>query len=523
MEDHADDPQINILFPTPLSFMRLHKAFLLRLFWDFLTIMFLVLIMCLWVTWQDPKKIKKWLCYGLITLGFAVIINYSFQILQDILNRSVRPIHLGDTDVYLHMAAQKWTSPDFYQGLRQFGVPLLYSLVNGAKNTRNIIQLQTVLSYVSWTYLAFVAACFLKDYLTKAVVFFLIAFIPLNSSIHYWNMVLLSESISFSFLALFLGAYLWYYNTHSVPSVIFLAVVASLFVLMRDTDAYLLLFMILPILFVLAQNIRKKMKTALRHVMLLSFFLFLFIGSVFSASDMHYEEGITPFTNNRQYFSFLNVMGQIILPFGDRVKYFEAHGLTVTPALMSREGTWASSDDWQWFNDPELATQREWLYRHGKSTYARYLIAHPGYVFSEAFNARDILLFLMGEQDAWFHKMVKPIPTKMFSIFFINNEQRLRFFLFIFIVAAILVCVEHIGKRKGNAGGYLKNIHLILYIILITIPYGLLCYHGDPMEVDRHALSNIIRLNVGVVLLYMFMIDLLINNMRILKRPITNQ
>jgi hypothetical protein len=258
-----------------------------------------------------------------------------------------------------------------------------------------------------------------------------------------------------------------------------------------------------------------------RHAVLLSLFICLFIGSVLSANDMHFRDSITPFTNSRQYFSLINVMGQIILPFEDRVNYFEAHGLSVTPALMSREGKWTSSDNWQWYNNPELASQREWLYRHGKSTYAKYLITHPGYVFSEAFNARHLLLFLMGEQDAWFHKMVKPIPTKLISIFFINNEQQLRFFVFIFIVATILVCAEHIGKRKENAIGYFNNIYLILYIILISVPYGLLCYHGDPMEVDRHALSNIIRLNVGGVLLYMFMMDFLMNYMRILEHPVS--
>ena len=40
---------------------------------------------------------------------------------------------------------------------------------------------------------------------------------------------------------------------------------------------------------------------------------------MFSANDMHFNDSFPPpFTNNRQYFSLLNVMGQIILPFEDR-------------------------------------------------------------------------------------------------------------------------------------------------------------------------------------------------------------
>ena len=137
---------------------------------------------------------------------------------------------------------------------------MLYSLVNGANNKQNIILLQMILSYAGWTSLAFVAVSVLKDDLTKAAVFLLIAFIPLNNSIHSWNTVILSESISFSFLAFFLGAYLWYFNTRSIPSILLLAVIASFLVLMRDTDAFLVLLMTPPILWILVQQIKKKAK-----------------------------------------------------------------------------------------------------------------------------------------------------------------------------------------------------------------------------------------------------------------------
>jgi hydroxyacylglutathione hydrolase len=228
MDDHADDPQINIVLPAPLSFKRLHNAVYLILFRDFFAILFLGLIIYLWLNWRDPKNIKKWICYGLITLVFATVLIYFFQSCRDILSRSISSFEQGDTNVYSHLVAKKWTSSDFYQGLRHFSVPLLYSLINGEKNTINIILLQTVLSYVSWTFLAFTVACVLKDYLTKAIVFCLIALIPVNYSIYSWNMVILGGSISFSFLALFLGACLWYYKTGSIPSSMFLVFIASI-------------------------------------------------------------------------------------------------------------------------------------------------------------------------------------------------------------------------------------------------------------------------------------------------------
>jgi glyoxylase-like metal-dependent hydrolase (beta-lactamase superfamily II) len=142
MDDHANDPQINIVLPAPLSFKRLHNAFFLRLFGDFFAILFLGLIMYLWMKWQDPKNIKKWICYSLITLGFVTVLIYFFQSCKYVLSQ--------------------------------------------------------------------------------------IASIPLYNSIHCWNMVILSGSISFSFLALFFGACLWYHKNHSISSIIFLAVIVSM-------------------------------------------------------------------------------------------------------------------------------------------------------------------------------------------------------------------------------------------------------------------------------------------------------
>ncbi len=104
-------------------------------------------------------------------------------------------------------------------------------------------------------------------------------------------------------------------------------------------------------------------------------------------------------------------------------------------------------------------------------------------------------------------------------MFFLNNETQVRFALVIIAFALILFIIGQIRWKKGEMKESLTNIGLISYIILIAVPYGLICYHGDPMEVDRHALGNIIRLNVGVVLLYMLLIDLWITRVQQAKEP----
>ena len=348
IDTNADDPQCYIRLEGPLlPLQEVHPSYHRALFLSFCIILLSVFLIYLWVNWNAPRNMKKWICYGLITVGFVIITFYGVQTCLGILNRSIQPFGGGDTEVFLHMAALKWTNPYFYHGLRPWTVPILHSLVNGAKNIHNIILLQSIVSYVSWIFLAFIVVCFLKDYLAKVVAFFLIAFIPLNGFIHHYSLVILSESLSFSFLAVFLGSYLWYTNKQSILSVICLAIVALIFAFTRDTDAYRVLLMTLPILILIVQHIRNKVPGVTRHTVLFIVFIFIFIGSDLSSSNIKCRDCVHPYTNARWHMPIVNNLLQRILPFEDRVKYYEAHGLPVTSALMAMKYKYASSDNWQ--------------------------------------------------------------------------------------------------------------------------------------------------------------------------------
>jgi hypothetical protein len=218
--------------------------------------------------------------------------------------------------------------------------------------------------------------------------------------------------------------------------------------------------------------------------------------------------------NARWFMPTMNNLFQRILPFEDRVKFYADHGLPVTPELMAMKYQWASSNDWQAAFDPKLAAQREWNYLHGRQTYMKFLISHPTYTFSSAYEHRGVLLYLDGSEKAWFHDMVKPINTKVLSLFFLNNAHNLKVFMVLCPVSLILILIFYPVRQRKNREGHLVTIPLIVYIILTTIPIGMLIFHGDIMDLARHSFTNIIQLNVGVVLFYLFMVDLLIMRMR---------
>ena len=512
MAPEADDPQIYILPKELLPiFEKINPSFYIHMLLNFFVVLLLVFFIYLWVNLNDPKNMKKWICYGSITVGFVIIAFYGVQTSLGILNRSIQPFGGGDTEVYLHMAALKWTNPYFYHGLRPWTVPILHSLVNGAKNIHNIILLQSIISYVSWIFLAFMVVCFLKDYLVRVFAFFLMAFIPFSGFIHHYNLVILSESLSFSFLAVFLGSYLWYTNKRSILSVVFLAIVALLFAFTRDTDAYRVLLMTLPILLLIIQEIRKKTRGVIRHTILLIVFIFIFIGSNHSTSNIHCRDCVTSYMNARWFMPIVNNVFQRILPFEDRVKYFEEHGLPVTPALMAMKDKWASSNNWQSAFDPKLAAEREWIYRHGRQTYMKYLITHPEYVFTSAIDYRDALLYLDGERNAWYQGTAKPFDARF--VFFLNDDRDLKMFLVLFLSSLILVLIIYVRDGKED-GGHIMRVLLISYMIITAIPLGILIFHGDLMDLARHSYTNIIQLNLGFVLFYLFMADVLMMKMR---------
>ena len=515
IDTNANDPQIYIRLEKPLQIPpEIHPSYHKTLFLSFSVILLSVLLIYLWVNWNDEKNIKKWICYGLISMGFAIVTFHCLQTCLGIFNRSIQPFGGGDTEVFIHMAALKWTNPYFYHGLRPLTVPLLYSLVNGAENMHNIIIMQTIISCVSWIFIALMVVYFLKDYLVKVFAFFLIAFIPLNGFIHHYNLVILSESLSFSFFAVFLGSCLWYYNKRSILSVIFLAFVALIFAFTRDTDAYRVLLMTLPILLLIVQQIRNKARGVMRHAVLFIIFILIFIGSNYSTSNMHCRDCTTSYMNARWYMPMMNNIFQRILPFEDRVKYFEEHGLPVTPESVAMKYMWASSNNWQSAYDPKLAALREWNYLHGRQTYMKYLITHPKYAFSSAFDYKDPLLYLDGTPNAWFHEMVQPIDARILSVFFLNDDRDLKMFLVLFLSSLILVLIIYVGRHGKDVEGHIMTILLVCYIILITIPLGILIFHGDLMDLARHSFTNIIQLNLGFVLLCLFMADLWMMKMR---------
>ena len=505
--DGADDPQLMISFQKPIAVSDCLPTFYHRLVLEFASVALVIILLSLWAAWEDRKGIKRWICRGVVAAGLAILLFFSANICLDILGKSISPAAGGDTEVYHYQATKRWVSPEFYHGVRPWTVPFLYSLFYGARNDHNLILLQTVFSYSAWIFLALSASRLIKDDLIKAVAFLAIAFMPLNRFIQQTNVIILSESFSFSFLAVFLGVFFWYFRKNTTTSAIVLAFVALLFAFVRDTDAFRVLLMSLPVLLIFVGHRRGRSKGAMRHAALLASFVFIFIASDLSTSHIHNSTLKVPYTDIRWFMPMMNNIFQRVLPYEDRVTFFEAHGMPVTPEVRGMTCQWASSNNWQSALDPKLAPLREWNYRQGRQTYMKYLITHPVYTFRSAYDYREEMLFPGGHRGLWYNGAQKTLNLKCLSPLFLNDERDIRMILIFFPAMMVLIGLDRIHKRRGKFNGQVQKIFLAAYISLMVLPLAILVFHGDLMDHARHQYTNIVQLNIGVALFYLLATD----------------
>ncbi|HEY7199867.1 MAG TPA: hypothetical protein VIC57_06635, partial [Candidatus Dormibacteraeota bacterium] len=141
-----------------------------------------------------------------------------------------------DTKEYTNIAAQPFTSPLWWSGLRPGAVPLAYLLVGDSVPAAVVLQL--VLAIASWSVLALVVAHLTRTAWLKPVAAGLVLAFSLAREIAEWDRIVLSESISVSLLALVVAAGLLYVHRPGWRRLVALLVLAAFWTFTRDSNAY---------------------------------------------------------------------------------------------------------------------------------------------------------------------------------------------------------------------------------------------------------------------------------------------
>jgi len=393
----------------------------------------------------------------------------------------------ADTPSYIRISGEAFLSTRIWANTRPPMFPLLLK-INNADKIR-VAASQTAFSIFAWGTLALSFSFMLKG-LLRPLAFGLILVLSLERHIAGWDVVMLTESLSTSFMALFLATWLWLLRGWSSGKVVVLSLVAIAWAFTRDTNGWVLLMLAgLILLGVLFFGARK------RYLTVAIVFVAIFALSNLSANIGH-----------RWYFPFQSVLAKRILTDERALGFFADCGMPVTPKLLSLAGGDSLSDDRAFYTAPELEPYRQWMYAHGKSCYVRWLASRPLQSLREPWGD---LAWLLAFEDIDFFYPQRYQPVLPWYVERILYPQDALLWLWILVTVAALVAILKRAWRSNKA--WLVFIALILLIY----PHIFIVWHGDVPGTHRHALTISLQFVLGLWLLLFLSLEAVLKRLRV--------
>lgn len=379
-----------------------------------------------------------------------------------------------DTAVFLGQSSLPLWSRRFWAGGRSFTVPLIYKTL---KNNLQLISIvQFTFSVLSWGLLAIAVALTTDFYGFGLVIFAIILAFSLSQEIIMWDKQVLSESLSLSLLALFVASWFLLLSGWHWTGMTAVIVTGFLWAFSRDANAWVLLLLaglLVPVGFIWHKG----------YLILAGMFFGFFIASGISANKG--QRWVSP---------FLNVLAQRILPNSQMVKWFEQRGMPVNPALTQMARKWAHSENWAFYEDPALQSFRDWLYTRGKSCYYRFLLSDIASLTQVPL--RHIEILIAEDLSNYYPKGFRPILKGIIAEVVFPNKHA----LLLAWLASVLIGLTSVISIYQQNPLWLAP----LFLILLAYPHVIIVWHGDAMEIPRHALMANIQLRLGVWITLLF-------------------
>jgi hypothetical protein len=391
-----------------------------------------------------------------------------------------KAVELGDTTSYLEGAGMQLSDPAFFSERRPWGILLIYKLLGGSLAAIGFAQL--AFSTGVWLFLAWMLVGCLRTSAGKLLGFVFTLGISLSPTVQAWNHAGLSESFSISTLIVILALFIGLLQRWKLSFFLSLIFISAVWVSIHEVNIYLGL-LAAAILF-LVGLIRQNYRTFL----ILSFCIAVMLVINSRLSSLY--------ALPRWALPVAEVITKRILPMPEYRKYFSSLGMPVTPELMALSGRWAHSDDYAILNNLRLRPFSRWLFRDGKTVYTRFLIAHPVYALTlplvnlDEMLAVDFSQLIPGYEPA--------LPAMVNELFF-----PIRWFWAYLGMSVLLFVIVLWKQRRENS----RVFWLILIFFIFSIPYLYLAWHGDALDLARHAAIANIQFHLGMWLLLIFYLD----------------
>lgn len=439
-----------------------------------------VLILKIWFpVYQEEIADFKAIGRNLL-IGLAVI-SIFYLVLQVIAGaRLPKAVELGDTTSYLEGARLQLSNPAFFSERRPWGILLIYKLLGGSLTSIGLAQL--VFSTIAWLFLAWMLTGSLKTSAGKLLGFVIVLGISLSPTVQTWNHAGLSESFSISMMTVILALFIGLLQKWRLSFFLPLIFLFALWLSVHEVNLYLGL-LVAAILFAIGL-IRKSYR-----IFLILSFCIIAVAAVNSYLSSLYA---LP----RWALPVAEVITKRILPVPKYRDYFSSQGMPVTSELMALSGKWAHSDNYAILNSHQLREFSKWLFTDGKAAYTKFLITHPIYTLTlPAANVGEMLAVDFSQLIPGYKPALPAIVNELFF--------PVRWF-WVYLGLSILLSVINLWEQRHEAS---RATWLIVLFFTFSIPYLYLAWHGDALDLARHASIANIQFHLGSWLLLVFYLD----------------
>ncbi len=413
--------------------------------------------------------------------------------------------YFRDTASYAVMADVPLTSANFWAGERPFTLPLFFKLIG--INSQNykipaamavVAGWQTWVSIVSWVVLGLLLAWSMRSRYTGLFAFGTCLLFASNYEIGKWDVLLLSESISFSLFALLLASWILLLSLLARPSgrnarfaaLAGVVVITILYAFVRDSNVYFAL--IASAVFAGAALIYKSLRPMRGYV----------LGYLACALALLAAQNISINLGNRWQIFIYDHLAYRIIPDKQALAYFVRAGLPVNNQLLKIPNMRGAVYQDLMLHSPEMEAVRQWTDAHGKATYFSYLLSQPLETLMAPLRDAKTLLdgTAMDYRLPGFEGAVVPRPLRgLTRIMFLRLPGWAYAVAWLALLGASIVGFIYDRQRPT---------WLAAAVLLISMyPLMLLVWHGNPMEIPRHADQIAIQFRLAAWMIAALILD----------------
>jgi len=438
--------------------------------------------------WPRPRRVAA----GVLAAFALVELGYAFWAAFVAHGWAGPRVGFGpDSAVYIAAARSPVWSRGFLSGPGPFGFLLVAKL--SARNLRAIVVVQSVIAVGAWSFLATTVAGVLRSNVARWVGFAGVLGVALAPGVFEWNAMIVTESLSISTLCAVVACALRLAQRGTLREVAWFLAALAAFAYTRDTNA-LVAGLLGVVALVCAIRPAWRVRAAAIGV----------VGIALAVGATAFANAARP---PRWYWPVAETTGIRLLADPAATRYLVDHGFPWDAQMRTlpqqyiylyvpvREGA-------------EFAAFRDWIRRDGRRVYLDYLRSHPGWALRKPFDDRDRLLDIRVVEG--YGHVYHNRPGGPFTVIGAIAAPPFPALIEIWIGAAALALVVLVVRRRVSPA--IAGVVGLVGLFAVAGYYA--AWHGDALEVNRHALTAGVELRIACWIATALVVDALVTSVQ---------